>query len=108
MSDPPEEDGQGYVGWRAGDKDDSPLRDTPSAARFVGGMYIGRTDRGFEWRDGLGCYWFACVLVVAVMWGWLNSIGLKPDVVNGVCLAALVGLAILFFAAARKARPPSN
>ena len=108
MSDPPQKDERRYAGWGAGDEDDSPRRDPPRSTRFLLGMQFGQPDRGFEWRDGLGCFWFAGLLVVAVMWGWLNSIGVPQVVVDGVGLAAVIGLAILFIVAARKARPPSN
>jgi hypothetical protein len=72
------------------------------------GLSFGRTERGLEWRDGLGCYWLVGLLVIAVAWGWLTSVGLPQDAMNLLALVAVIGLAVFFVAAARGARPPSS
>lgn len=76
--------------------------------RLVLGLAFGKTERGLEWRDGLGCYWLIGLLVIAVLWGWLTSTGVNEDAMNLIAAAAVAGLAVLFLVAARKARPPSS
>ena len=69
------------------------------------GFAFGRTERGLEWRDGLGCYWLLGLLVIAVVWGSLTSIGVPEGPMNLIAAAAVAVLGILFLVAARGARP---
>jgi hypothetical protein len=71
-------------------------------------MHFGKTDRGLEWRDGLGCYWLAGLLLIAVAWGWLTSVGVPQDLMNWVGLTALAALSVLFVLGARDAKPPTS
>jgi len=90
-----------------GDQPDKQTRRS-GARRLVLGFAFGRTERGLEWRDGLGCYWLVGLLIVAVIWGWLTSIGVPEGPMNLIAAAAVVLLAILFLLAARGAKPPSS
>ena len=71
-------------------------------------LAFGRTDRGWEWRGGLGCYWFVGLLVTLVVFGWLASIGLPQIVLEPLALATLIGLTVFFILGARGARPPHS
>lgn len=82
--------------------------DDRGSRRVVLGLAFGRTERGLEWRDGLGCYWLVGLLVMAVVWGWLTSIGVPEVPMDLIAAAAVVVLAVLFLVAARGARPPSS
>jgi len=60
-----------------------------------------------EWRDTLGCLWFAGVIAVISFWGWLTSVGVQQGIAALIALATVAGLFVLFYFAARGARPLS-
>lgn len=90
-----------------GDQPDKQTRRS-HAPRLVLGFACGRTERGLEWRDGLGCYWLLGLLVIAVVWGLLTSIGVPEGPMNLIAAGAVGALGILFLVAARGAKPPSS
>ncbi|HSS94178.1 MAG TPA: hypothetical protein VLR46_09325 [Candidatus Dormibacteraeota bacterium] len=110
MSHKPGKYGRHDTGWGGGDQPDSPSDQRPrrdpesSSKRLTLGLAFGRTERGLEWRDGLGCYWLVGLLVIAVSWAGLTSVGVPQDGANLMVVVALIALAAFFMAAARGAK----
>lgn len=101
-----------HSAWGAGDET-SPLKSRPlrfdsDSQRVTLGFAFGKSNRGFEWRDGLAVYWIVGLILMLLGFGWLASIGVPRVILVPVVLGTLIASIALFIWAARGARPPSS
>ena len=98
--------------WGADDETAGPGQDPArfdsNSRRQSLGFAFGRTEREFEWRDGLAVYWLVSLIVMLVGFSWLASIGVPRVILEPIVLGTFILSIGLFIWAARGARPPSS